>query len=497
MSSTFGRMIKGSAMFTASSVVINLLGALSMVLLARLLTPSDYGIFAIATTVITVLSSVTDLSIGQALIQRSHVDDDHINTAWTLNFLRVIPLGSGLMIAAPFIANYFGDPRLTAVLITLAGGWMLIGFVSPKLNLLQRDLLFGQQVAINITQKLVSVVVTVAIAFIYKSYWALVIGTLCSSLASVLVSHVIAPYFPRFSLKGARELFSFSIWVSLGQIVNTLNWRIDSLLIGKFLSVAEIGYYTMGSNLALLPTREAIAPLTKTLFPGFSSMKNDLPRLRSAYSRAQNFVTAISLPVGVGVALLGDPLIRLMLGERWLPAIFIVQTLSLIFAIQTIGTQVQPLAMATGATRLMFARNVQLLIIRMPIILTGLYLAGIRGMVVARLISGLLSIGINLQLVKRLIGLSIVEQLRANERALAATAIMAGCVIAARTVAPSSTASLALVLQVVQLSVLGGIVYVASSYLLWSLAGRPAGPETDAQRMIMQLISRVKLARQR
>lgn len=496
MSNTFGRMIKGSFLYTISSVVVNVLGAFSMVILARLLTPADYGIFAIGAAVIAILSSITDLSIGQALIQRSEIDDDHINTAWTLNFLRVVPIGGVMFLISPLIATSFNDQRLTGVLIALTAGWMLTGFISPKITLFQRQLLFGQQVLINITQKLVSVIATIAIAVIYKSYWALVYGTMVSSLVTLVISYIVAPFMPRFTLKYAREIFSFSAWVSLGQLINTLNWRIDYLLIGKFLNPHDIGYYSMGSNLALLPTREAITPLTKTLFPGFATMKDDLTRLRSAYSRAQNFVTAASLPVGVGMALLADPILRLMLGEQWLPAIFIVQTLSLIYAIQTIGTQVAPLAMALGETRLMFIRSVQLLAIRLPILIAGLYLAGIKGMVVARLIAGLISIGINLRLVNHLIGLSVWHQLRANERAIASTAIMAGCVLAAHAITPhSSTGTLALILQVMQLSALGAVAYCASSYLLWTLAGRPFGPETDAQQMLTKLLSRVKLAK--
>lgn len=497
MSNTFSRIMKGSLLFSVSGMVVNLLSALSLVALARLLTPADYGIFAIGATVIAVLSSVTDMSIGEALIQRNEVDDDHINTAWTLNILRVMPLGFGLMLLSPLIAAFFEDARLTGVLIALAGGWMLFGFVSPRMALFQRKLQFGQQVFLNIAHKLVGVLVTVGIAILYKSYWALVIGTLASSLITMILSYVVAPFMPRFTLRHAREIFAFSAWASLSQTVNTLNWKIDSLFIGKFLNVQDIGYYTVGNNLALLPTREAITPLTKTLFPGFSSMKDDRYRLRAAYTRAQSFVTAVSLPVGVGVALLADPVVRLALGDRWLPAIFIVQTLSLIFAIQTLGSQSSPLAMALGETRLLFRRSVQLLFIRLPLVIAGLYLAGIKGMVVARLVAGLVGIAINLQLVRRLIGLSVISQLRANERTIASVAIMSGCVLAAQTFAPVPTSTLALIMHLAQLAALGAVVHFTCAYLLWSIAGRPTGPETDAQQIVARMVSRLKPAKQR
>ena len=116
-----------------------------------------------------------------------------------------------------------------------------------------------------------------------------------------------------------REFFSFSAWLTAGQIVNTLNWRFDYLLIGKMLGGTALGYYSVGSNLAMMPTREATAPLTQTIYPGFSSIRDDPARLAAAYQRVQALVAAIALPAGIGVAVIADPLVRLTLGEKWAP----------------------------------------------------------------------------------------------------------------------------------------------------------------------------------
>ena len=124
----------------------------------------------------------------------------------------------------------------------------------------------------------------------------------------------------------------------------------------------------MGDNLAQLPTREAIAPLTEPLYPAFSRVADDHERLRAGYQRAQAFITAVALPIGVGFALLASPLILHFMGEKWAPAVIVAQGLSAIFALQTLGSLAQPLGMAAGATKLLFKRDVQMFFVRLPVI---------------------------------------------------------------------------------------------------------------------------------
>ena len=179
------------------------------------------------------------------------------------------------------------------------------------------------------------------------------------------------PFRPRITFGHIGEFFSFSAWLSAGQIVKTLNWRFDYLLVGKVLGTTALGYYTFGSNLARMPTQEATAPLTGTIYPSFASIRDDPPRLAAAYQRVQALVTAIAMPAGVGVAVIADPLVRLALGEKWVPAIFIIQALSSVFAVNTLGSLVQPLGMSKGETKILFLRDTQMLLVRVPIIIVA------------------------------------------------------------------------------------------------------------------------------
>lgn len=487
--------MKGSLWLALSRMLVNALGGLSTVVLARVLMPADFGIFAIAVGITSIVTAVTDISMTQTLIQRDVVEDVHIHSAWTLSVLRGALIAVLLAAAAYPMALLFKEPRLTAVMLVVGLNFLVNGLTSPKLAMLQRQLVFRQEVFYAVSQKGSAVLTTIILALIFRSYWALVAGMVVGQAVSVVVSYALAPYRPRATISHARELFSFAGWLTMGQVVDTLNWRIDTLLIGKFLNTSEVGLYSVGSTLAMLPTREALEPLTRTLFAGLSKLAADVARpdrLRAGYQRAQALVTAVSLPVGIGTGLLADPLVRLFMGERWVPIIFILQVLSLIFAVQTIGTQVRPLAMAMGQTRQLFWRSIQLLVIRLPIVICGLWFYGLRGMVVARVLAGFVSIFINMRQVRQLIGVSIIQQLASNLRAIASVVIMAAAVLLVDAAMPADHTSLMLGMRIATLSLTGAISYVGASWLLWSAMGKPSGPETELTNMLGQFLRRRK-----
>jgi len=473
------RLVRGSLWITASRGLVNFLGLVSTFVLARLLVPADFGLVALGTTMLAIVSAVTNLSLSQALVHHRNPTDDHFHAVWTMNAARGLLIGLMFSAAAIPAAHFYGDPRLQGVMHALGFSVFLSGLANPRRIMLQKDLVFWQDFVLNVSQKLIGVVVSVVIALIWRSYWALVLGTIAGQVANVLISYTVLPFRPRPVLKHLRELWSFSAWLTLSQVINTINARFDQLLIGKLLGRTDLGYYTVGSNLALLPTREATLPLTQTLFPAFSRLAEDPERLRKAYQRAQAMVTAIALPAGVGVALVARPIVELTMGEKWLPAVAVIQALASVFALQTLGTLSQPLGMALGRTRLLFTRDTQVFFIRLPIIIAGMYFYGLQGMILARVLTGTLTIGANLMIVRKLTGLGILQQLGANVRSLISIATMAAGVFVLRYEFHDSQTKLGLVGEVASAAALGAAIYFGTTMALWLLMRRPAGPETE------------------
>jgi lipopolysaccharide exporter len=494
MSSITARLIKGSMWLSLSRAIVNGLAMLSTFVLAWYLSPADFGLVALATTMLLIVSTVTELSLTQALIRHKAPTDSHFSAAWTLNATRGLVLCLFFAACAWPASLLYDDPRLFEVMVALGFGMLMVGLNNPRLVMLQRELIFWQDFVLSVSQKLAGFLAAVAVAMIYHSYWALVVGTLVSHATGLVTSYLVLPFRPRITFKHIREFFSFSAWLTASQVVNTLNLRFDYLLVGKVLGGTALGYYTVGSNLARMPTREAIAPLTQTIYPSFAGIGDDPARLAAAYQRVQALVSAVAMPAGIGVALIADPLVRLALGEKWAPAIFIIQALASVYALQTLGSLAQPLGMTKGETKILFFRDAQMLLIRIPIILVAMILYGMPGVIFGRVFTGLLGAFVNMILVRRFIGLTVLQQISANVRSLVSIAVMAAGVSLASTYMADTTDKFALAWELAVLVALGAILYCGSNLLLWLLMKRPAGPEAEVRKILGNILSKLRPA---
>lgn len=494
-----GQILRGSVWISGARIVANALSALSTIVLARLLLPSDFGLVALATSMLAVLQAFTELSLSQALIHIKDPSRDHYNTAWTLNLGRGLLIGTGFAAAAPILAELYSEPRLGAVIVALGVSAALGGIQNPKLIMFQKKLKFHQDAILGVVAALVNVCVSIGSALVLRSYWALVAGLLAGQAVSIVLSYIMFPFRPALRVTHFRELWHFSAWVSISQIVNTLNYRFDYLLVGTFLGRNDLGLYTVGGRLAVVPGQELVRPLTSTLFPAFSLAGSDTERLKRAYRRVQRVVTAVALPTSVGFGLVAEPFVRIALGPSWLGAIPIVQLLAFTFALDTLGSLVFPLAMAKGETRSLFLRNSLKLAIRMPLILIGMAAGGLAGLLAGRAIAGFIGVAVDMTMVTRLVGISVMAQLRANIRCFLATAVMIVACVSVHQPAAGDTVGLAL--QLAATIVVGLVSYVSATLACWQIAGRPEGPESEAidigRNLVRLLAGRWKRLRER
>jgi lipopolysaccharide exporter len=481
------RLLKGAIWLSGARLATNLLATISTLVLARLLLPSDFGLVALGTTTLSILTSITNISLSEALVQHRDPSPHHYHTVWTLNLLRGILIGSVFALIAVPAARYYSDYRLEDVMFALSGSAILNGLENPRAIMLVKQLIFWQQFMLQVSQKLVALIASVLIAVIYHSYWALIGGILLGQLVGVLVSYTVLPFRPTFSIAHVRDLLSFSIWLTLCEAINTINWNFDQLLVGKFIGKTALGYYTVGNNLAVMPSREATAPLTGTLFPAFSNLADDPVRLAAAYQRAQTLVTAIALPAGVGMALIADPLVRLAMGEKWLPAVLVIRILAAVFAFQTFGSLAQPLAMAAGRTQLLFKRDLQAFLYRVPLVIVGLYFGGFAGVLYARAVMGTTVLFFNTNVVTKVTGLSLWQQIRPNMRAVASVLLMTVVLAPMEALSDKGSSQWAIALSLGVLIVTGAVAYGAATLILWRVMGRPEGPETE----VVQVTSKV------
>jgi PST family polysaccharide transporter len=481
------RLLTGAVWIVAARIVRNLLSVLGMLVLARLLLPSDFGLVALGTTFYSVIWMLTAVPIGEALVQHPNPTDEHLNTSFTIGALRALLMALILVASAWPLVRLYHDHRVMNVMFALGASTAAAGFGNPRSIMLLKHLVFWQQFMLQAVNSVTTLVLSVGVAMVYHSYWALMIGGIAGTLVNNALSYTVLPFRPRLTLVHARELMSFSIWLTLAEIVAAFNWRLDEFLIGLMLGKAPLGYFVLGNNLASIPTREATSPLNDTLFPALSIHGQDRDRLRSAYGAAQSLVTAIALPLGFGFALIAGPFVRLALGSHWLELIFIIQALAAAIALQTIGTLANMVAMATGQTSLLVWRNLQYFALHMPLTIAGIWLYGLTGAVYARVLSGILGMYFNTSIVTKLTGLTFFQQVLANYRALLSVAAMVAIVSALEWPAPTSFSAVTNLFEIAVMVVAGGVVYVGCSALLWLQAGRPAGPESEVIAMLAKL----------
>lgn len=480
------KVAQGAAWVLAARITINIIGLISTITLARLLVPSDFGIVSIALTIIAIVDSFTNIRATAALIHQEEPTRQHIDTIWTISLIRGILISIIIALISFPASKIYNEPRIVPILLILAAANVITGAYNPKLAILNKNLVFSRDFYISVASKISGLLVAAYIAWEYKSYWALISASLVSQFVTLVFGYISAPYCPKFTLSKFKDFYSFSAWLTLSQSVITINWNADQFIAGIVLNHNELGNYNFANNLASLPTREAIQPLTSTLFPGFTHLAKDRDRLKDAYLRSSAVVFGISLPVAVGFSFLSGDLVPLVVGPQWTIASKMIGVMALIFGLGSISTSVQPLMMAVGATKNLFFRELFMLIVRMPLLAAGVMFAGIWGLIAARAASTLVSVLIDLQMVSGTLRLSLWRQLYSAVRYATASVIM--------WVMLSATKWLYLFFGInnqfayISSSIaVGAVTYFVSSFSIWLLASKPEGVEDEIVKLLLKL----------
>lgn len=238
--------------------------------------------------------------------------------------------------------------------------------------------------------------------------------------------------------------------------------------------------------MAVLPTQEVTNPIGRALFPAFARIKDDPTRLRRAYTLAQASIAAAAMPIAFGLAVVASDLVRFTMGDKWLPAIPVIQIISVAVALQALAMPATPLGIALGVSRSLFHRDLFGFLLRVPSIAMGLALGGLVGVLYARAGTSLIRTIYDMRLVARLTGFTVMEQIRASRSAVISASLMVIVLLVVGSAAGGGTA-LALLKQLTLMICLGGVTYLGSSYVFWRLEGRPDGPEREIQRLLKGL----------
>lgn len=477
---------KGAAWMLLARMADRCIGLVSLLVLARVLVPADFGLIAMAMSVIVFVELASTFGFDLALIQKEHPSRDHYDTAWTLQVAFGLLCAAIIALLAYPGAWFYNEPRLVLVMLVLSLARVLESFENIGTVDFRRQMDFQREFLFSATKKAAGFVVTIALAVTFESYWALIAGSITGRIAGLILSYTMQPYRPRFSLAARAELFSFSGWIFLVGLAGFAGQRSSHFVVGRQLGPTALGLYAVGSEIAMLPSTDLMAPINRAVFPGFARMTSDRALMRASFVDILGVIWLLALPASFGIAAVADPLVRTMLGSKWEGAIIVVQVLALSGAMHAATSNHYSAWLALGKVRVTALVEAIHFVILLPLLLILSRTFGIAGVAYAELCATVASVLLECVLISRALSLSPSAYLGGLWRPLIAALTMAAAVTVLLRVLDADAATP--LLQLVATVPFGAAVYLGALGLLWLLAGRPRGAESFALQRLTQAL---------
>lgn len=298
-----------------------------MIIMARILTPDDYGLVAMLTIFIAISQSLVDSGFSQALIRKQDRDETDNSTVFYFNIGVGIFLYFILFFCAPLIARFYDEPILIPITRVISLSVLINSFVVVQRALLTSAIDFKTQAKASMSAAIVSGIVGISMAYTGFGVWSIVWYQLTNLTVNSALLWLLSKWRPRlfYSWKSFRELFGFGSKLAASGILDTLYNNIYLIVIGKIFSAADLGYYTRASQFAQFPSSNLTGIIQRVTYPVLCSIQYDAPRLRSVYRRFLRLSAFIVFPLMMGLAAVAKPLILILLKEQWAFSIILLQ----------------------------------------------------------------------------------------------------------------------------------------------------------------------------
>ena len=324
------RSVRSGAVVLGAQFATLVLSFGSAAVLARLLTPDDYGLVAMAAAFMAVINNLSDLGLPLAIVQREDVTKDQINALFWINVLvGFCAFILGALAAWP-IAWYYGNPTLIPIVIALATAFIFNGLFAQHEAVLKRRMQFTRLSTVSIVALVVSIVAAIIAALLGAEYWALVVQALAMPVVKCVLLWLVASWRPElsFNKEGIRPLLRFGTFLTGTNLLGSVVSNLDKMVIGRVVGGDAVGYYVNASKLLIMPIRQLNAPLTNVAVPTLSRLQNEPERFRAFYRRGVESISAVTVPIVLVFMVSADYFVPAVLGHQWLPSIPLFKALS-------------------------------------------------------------------------------------------------------------------------------------------------------------------------
>lgn len=386
---------------------------LANIILARILTPKDFGLLAVITIFVQIAQTFIDSGFSNALIQKKDRNQVDYSTVFFFNLVISLGLYIILYFCSPLIAHFFDNPQLTSLTRVVGLNLMIGALVSVHRTRLTVLLQFKRQSLITLISSVVAAVVSIFFAYRGIGVWALVMLTLINISLQTILFYVTIKWHPSlvFSKSAFKSLFSYSSKLLGASLIHLLYRNIYPIVIGKKFSPTELGYFNRADTFAMYPPQMIGQVVSRVAFPIFSRIQDDDVRLRAAYSKYIIFSSVIIFPIMVGMIVLAKPLTLVILKEQWLPMVPMLQILCIDWMTDHLCSINLNVLYVKGRSDLALRLEIIKKTLAIIIFFISLYW-GILGVCWGRVLYGLIAVYMNSYYTKRLIDISLWKQLK-------------------------------------------------------------------------------------
>lgn len=487
------RVAKGAGWTIATRFFLRGMGFLSTVILARLLTPEDFGLIALAMLLVEALSVMTEFSLNIALVVNKDYDRSHYNTVWTIKILKGIVFAIILAAFAETAASFFGDTRIENIIYFLCIYVVITGLENIGVVEYQKEMRFDYEFVLTATPRIVGFIITISCAYLWRNYWALVAGTIANKSSRLVLTYIMHPLRPRLTLVRWKELFSFSKWLVLNNIFVFLGGRSDTFFLGKYTGMSNIGVYSLAYEIATVTDMLIVMPIRRVFLSGFSKISDDIEALRNGYKMVLEVLTMVALPIAVGMGLVAEQLVPVVLGDKWMDVIPVLQVLVIFGVFQILYGVNGTIFHSQRKVQVVASMAIFRFVVLIPAVIWGVRTYGAVGAAYAVTISMGITFLISVYYITRTLKVSAYSLFIRVWRTAVSLFIMTIAVIAVPQIIGNNSEAPSLDdVTILSLKVCVGIIaYIIPHILFWLLAGRPHGPEKLALDYISIILNRI------
>ncbi|MFZ5845670.1 MAG: lipopolysaccharide biosynthesis protein [Patescibacteria group bacterium] len=462
MTSLKHKTISGIKWTLIASVAQRALSFVATIILARILTPADYGLFALAFVMIDGFGIFKSLGFDSALVRRKDGDiEKAANTAFFLIPAMGMILFGILYIVAPWGSGALGNPQVTPIIRTLGLVFVISCFGKVPQTILYRSMQFKYKSYGEIAAQAVYVITAITLALNKFGVWSLVIAYVCKTFTQMIMDWSFSGWRPQlwriererqdtmtpshkspgvlvswcpgaqsiklnFDTHLAKEMFQFGKFVLGSGIIGFLFSNLDNLIIGKFLGVTMLGYYALAMSLANSLNGYFLGKVGMIMYPAYSKIQEQTRDVERVMLKMLKYVGMIALPFCVGLLIFATDILRVVFGEKWLPATNVLRILALVGLLRAIGSSIWPVFLAKGQPKIDFLMNALQVAFFTVLVIPLAMKFGLNGAATALLIATLVSFCLGIIRIKSILGVKLVKMLEAIKLHLLSSLFMVG-----------------------------------------------------------------------